>query len=121
MIIWSGWGLGVAVLAILGLILAIIVGDALMSQFGMAYGPAQSAGIIVGGVLATLGMAALTRWREKGESRTFIDERTGERFEVGADAGSFFLIPTRYWSWIMLAVTAFFAYAMFDATPTSSY
>ncbi|HEX8901804.1 hypothetical protein [Vitreimonas sp.] len=115
MLIWTGWGIGVVIIAFIGLMIAFAAGDALMTQFAMPYGPANSAGIIIGGVLAAIGMVLLTRWREQGESRTFIDERTGERIEVRPNAGSLFFIPTRYWSWIMLALTALMAFFQFDA------
>lgn len=96
MLIWSGWGIGVVIIAFIGLVIAFAAGDALMTQFAMPSGPANSAGIIVGGVLAAVGMILLTRWRVQRESRTFIDERTGERVEVRPSAGSLFFIPTRY-------------------------
>ena len=115
MLIWSGWGIGVVIIAFIGLMIAFAAGDALVTQFAMSYGPANSAGIIIGGVLAAIGVVLLTRWREQGESRTFIDERTGERIEVRPNAGSLFFIPIRYWSWIMLALTALMAYFQFDA------
>jgi hypothetical protein len=121
MIIWSGWGICVPIFAFIALIIGIEVGDLLMAQFAMAYGPAQSAGIVVGGGLATIALVALTRWREHREgteTRTFIDERTGERFDVRPNGGSFFFIPIRFWGWIMLALTAFFSYALFDASAT---
>src|SRR5262245_50006786 len=122
MIIWSGWGIVVLLIGIVGVVVAGGASNTLMNQLGMGYGPAQSIGIIIGGVLSAVGIFLFARWREaSGEGRVFIDETTGQRIEVRPSAGSLFFIPTRFWTWIVLALSAFFAFSMFSATgPTLS-
>ena len=82
---------------------------------------ALSAGVtsLFGGE-GTLGMQALTAtvaglssagvvWfaskkLEERPGRVFIDKATGQEIKVGASAGSFFFIPTRYWTYILLTI-----------------
>lgn len=117
MIIWSGWGISVIFIVIVGMILGIWLVGPLTEQLHVAYGPAESAGIGVGGVISAVGISFLARWRETGgETRVFVDEATGQRFEVRPNAGSLFFIPTRYWTWIVLALAAFLAYSVYDST-----
>ncbi len=113
---WSGWGIAVAALAFAALVGSVLVGDALMASAGLAYGPAMSAGSLICGVAASLAVTLIAKWRESRPARTLIDEATGERFEFGANAGDLFFIPVRFWSWILLALTALLTIVMFDAT-----
>lgn len=116
MIVWSGWGIMVLVIGAIGLVVGVMAADTLSETFGLAYGPAQSGGVAVGGLLAASGIFLFGRWRESGEARVFIDEATGQRIEVRPNAGSLFFIPTRYWTWIVLAISAFVAFSMWSAT-----
>lgn len=116
MLIWSGWGIMVVVIAAIGLFIGISAGDAVQHYAQWAYGPSQSVGSAVGGVFAAIGIFLFARWREGGEpERVFIDEATGQRIAVRRSAGSLFFIPTRYWTWIVLGLTVLFAYSMFNA------
>jgi len=120
MLIWSGWGIGVVLIDFIGLIVGVSAAGAF--ERWLAYGPAQSAGIAVGGVLAAIGVYFYAKWREGGEARVFIDEASGQRFEVRPNAGSLFFIPTRYWTWVTLVLTVMFAGAMYSATgPSPGY
>jgi hypothetical protein len=115
MIIWSGWGIVVILIGAVGLFVGVGAGGAL--EAWLPYGPAQSIGAIVGGMLAATGIYFFAQWRESsGEARVFIDEATGQRIEVRPSAGSLFFIPTRFWTWIVLALSAFFAITTFSAT-----
>lgn len=120
MIVWSGWGIVVALIAIAGLVIGVLAGDALGDSLGLAYGPAQAAGISIGGIFAAAGVFLFARWRESGQPRSFIDEASGQRFEVRPSAGSLFFIPSRYWTWILLALTALFAFSMYSSTGPSA-
>ena len=116
MIVWSGWGICVILFAVIGVLLGVFVGETLMSMAGLTYGPAQTIGLAVGGVTASVSTSLFSDWRERsGEIRMFVDESTGRAFEVRESAGSLFFIPTRYWPWVLLAVFAFFAYSMYSA------
>lgn len=122
MIIWSGWGIGVVLIGAVGLFVGVSAAETFVNNFAMAYGPSQSAGIVIGGLLAASGIHFFARWRESGEARVFIDEASGQRIEVRPSAGSLFFIPTRYWTWIVLALSALFAVTMFSATePLPTY
>lgn len=115
MIIWSGWGILVAVFIAAGLFTTFAATDAL--QLYLPYGPAGSAAFIIGGLVAAAGILLLTRWRESGEARVLVDEPTGQRVEVRRSAGSLFFIPTRYWAWIVMLLATVLAVMQFNATP----
>ncbi|HYD87267.1 MAG TPA: hypothetical protein VEA80_07320 [Vitreimonas sp.] len=115
MLIWSGWGIMVVVFVAIGLFVTFGAADVL--EQWLPYGPAQSVGTLIGGLLATTGVYLFARWREQGEGRVFVDEATGERIEVRPSAGSLFFIPTRFWTWIVLALTLGIAALAFNSTP----
>jgi hypothetical protein len=114
MIIWSGWGIVVVLIGAIGLLVGVSAGSTFAAW--LPHGPAQSLGVMVGGLLASSGIYFFAKWRESGEGRVFIDEASGQRIEVRPSAGSLFFIPTRYWTWIVLALSALFAFTMFNAT-----
>jgi len=114
---WSGWGIAVLGIAFAALVGSALVADALTRSFAMAYGPAASAGCLISGVAATVLIDLLAKWRESKPARTLVDEATGERFEFGGNAGDLLFIPVRYWSWIMLALTALLTLSLYDAQP----
>lgn len=116
MIVWSGWGLMVVVIAVIGVIVGSSASEALGQTFGVAYGPAQSVGMIIGGLLAASGIFLFAKWRESGEGRVFIDEATGQRVDVRPSAGSLFFIPTRFWTWIVLAIAVLLAFSEWSMT-----
>lgn len=118
---WSGWGFAVILLGFGLLVGGVAIGDALMRQFNLAYGPAQSAGFLISGGAASLLIAWIAKWRERKPGRSFIDEKTGERFVMRPSAGDLLFVPVRYWSWVFLALTALFSITLFDApTPSST-
>lgn len=112
---WSGWGLAVLGLGFAAFVGGVFVGEALMSSFALAYGPAFSAGYLSCGLAATVLMDLLAKWRDSKPTRVLVDEATGERFEFGANAGDLFFIPIRYWSWIALGLTALLTVSFFNA------
>jgi hypothetical protein len=115
MLVWSGWGIVVVVFAAVGFAVTLGIIDALTPSLG--YGPAGSTGLIIGGLLAAIAIHFFARWRAQGEARTFINETTGQRVEVRPNAGSLFFIPTRFWTWIVLALSIGMAILQFNATP----
>jgi hypothetical protein len=58
------------------------------------------------GVLAGVGIWLFDQRMDKRPKRVLIDEASGQRFAVGADAGSFFFIPTKFWAFIVPALSA---------------
>jgi hypothetical protein len=109
LIIWSGWGILVPLLNVVGLFASV----ALIGLLGLS--PAQSAPATTAlwGVLSGLAVFFVARLIENKPGRTFIDAATDQRFTVRPSAGSFFFIPTRVWAFITpvvgvtLAVLAF--------------
>lgn len=111
MVIWSGWGILTVAFALIGIVAAVMGGEALASALNFAQ-PLDPAVSIAAGLLLTAGQNHLfTRWRERGEPRVFIDEATGQRVEVRPTAGSLFFVPMRYWTWIALGLAAVVAIA----------
>jgi hypothetical protein len=116
MLIWSGWGIIVVVFVALGLLATFGAAD--VRQQWLPYGPAGSIGFLVGGGAAALGIHLVASWREHGQARAVSNEATGERIEVHPSAGSLFFIPTRFWSWIVLALFFAIAAVQFSAVPS---
>ncbi|HWA01721.1 MAG TPA: hypothetical protein VG841_15540 [Caulobacterales bacterium] len=113
MIVWSGWGIVVVLIALVGAVVGVSAAGVLSDSAHLAYGPSQSIGVGVGGILASVGIFLFARAVSSGEPRIFIDEATGQRIEVRKSAGSLFFIPTRFWAYIVLALTALVALSMY--------
>lgn len=114
MLIWSGWGIVVAIFMALGLLLTFALHD-LLQQF-LPYGPAGSLSVLISGALSAFGIALLAKWGERRATR-FSDEQAGNR-GVTQSAGALFFIPIRFWSWIVLLLALALAVLQFRATPT---
>lgn len=112
MIIWSGWGITVPIVAAVAFLVVVTIAEALGVD-----GSAVSIG--VAGVIAGVGIFFLARAIESREGRVFIDEATQERVEVRPSAGSLFFVPTRYWAFIMPVVAVALA-VMVATTPPSA-
>lgn len=88
MIIWSGWGGLVALIAA-----AALVGGAFLDKALKGFGLP----------LAALAAAALTyalaRWLAKDDGRVLVDPKTGEQV-VLRRGDSLFFIPVRIWTYI---------------------
>ncbi|MDQ0464193.1 hypothetical protein QO010_001974 [Caulobacter ginsengisoli] len=64
--------------------------------------PAEALTLIpITGALAGAGVWLFHMQMDKQPKRVFVDEATGQRIAVGADAGSFFFIPTKFWAFIV--------------------
>lgn len=113
MLIWSGWGIVVPILAVVAGFIGMAVGNAIGQPVGMYVGTAITALLTAGGLFL------LTRTIEGKPGRVFIDEATGQRIEVKDSAGSLFFIPTRYWVYLAPLVIVGLGY-LFATTPPSS-
>lgn len=113
MVVWTGWGIGVVFILAIGLVIGIVGVDALGPQLALDERTAEAAGILIGGFLAAIGIFFFARWRDGGEGRVLVDEKTGERVEVRRSAGSLFFIPTRFWTFIVPVLAGLLAYAMY--------
>ena len=105
LIIWKGKGL----LVILALILGLIINSVFSNIFSL--NTQYKLGFILYGIIITLLVALinyiLTKKFVSTEVRTFIDEETGERIQV-KDGSSFFFIPNKYWTFIILVLGILF-------------
>lgn len=105
MIIWKGKGL----LVILALILGLIINSVFSNIFYL--NTQYKFGFILYGIIITLLVAfinyILTKKFISSEVRIFIDEETGERIQV-KDGSSFFFIPNKYWTFIILVLGILF-------------
>jgi len=117
MIVWSGWGIMVAIITVVAFVIGIMAGTAT----GLPYNLATGIGYLITGAIAGGGLFLLTRVIESKPGRVFIDEQTGQRIEVGNSAGSFFFIPTRLWTFIVPVLSLVLAGAMyFNPNPPRS-
>jgi len=97
LIIWRGWGILVPVFVIVGMLAASFA----RQLFGAASAStAQALLPLLTGVIAGGGIWFAAKAIEARPGRVFIDKATGREIKVGANAGSFFFIPTRYWAYI---------------------
>ncbi len=112
MIVWSGWGVLVAVFFAVG----FFVGIPVSGMFGLESDAASGVTFIIAGLVAGLGSFLLARQLEKGEGRAYIDEATQQRIVVRPSAGSLFFIPTRYWAYVAPVVGILFGVLMMTDT-----
>lgn len=106
MIVWSGWGLLVIVFALLGLFAGSVSAHAIVAAAPLPVGTMAKLGMIIGAALSAAMIFFFARWRENQPARVFIDQATGQHIEVRQSAGSLFFIPMRFWTWIVLALSA---------------
>jgi len=121
LIIWRGWGVLVPVFIVLG----FVVGWGFSSVIPGPHTPyTLPVSFLVTGVVAATGIWFTARAIEARPGRVLVDKATGREFKVGANAGSLFFIPTRYWTFIVaglaliLAVTGLVSPHAFDTAST---
>lgn len=117
LIIWSGKGILVPLFVVVAFFLCMFIVTPLHLQGGLQ----SAAAVSLAGVVAGAALFFTTRAIESKEGRVFIDAATNERFTVRPNAGSFFFIPTRYWSYIVAVLgVAIAVAAMIDPAATAS-
>jgi len=100
-LIWRGWGILVPVFVVLG----FVVGVGFSSLVPGAHSPyAMPVSYAVAGLVAGVGIWFTARAIEARPGRVLVDKATGREFKVGANAGSLFFIPTRYWAFVALGL-----------------
>lgn len=97
MIIWSGWGILIALIA--G---ASLVGGAFADK-ALGAGALKGFGIPLAAFVAAALTYALARWLAKDEGRVLVDPKTGEQV-VLRRGDSFFFIPVRFWTYVFLVM-----------------
>jgi hypothetical protein len=122
-LIWRGWGILVPVFLVLGFVIGVGFSSVVPGPHSPCTLPVSFA---VTGLVAAAGIWFTTRAIEARPGRVLIDKATGREFKVGANAGSLFFIPTRYWAFIapglalILAATAAFDPAALKTSPSSA-
>ena len=96
-IIWRGWGIIVPGLIFAAFVLEVMLEGVVGRQIFHTYRGLDAA---VVGVTAGLAIWFIARAIENRPGRIFIDKASGREIKVGANAGSLFFIPTRYWAFI---------------------
>ncbi len=99
-IVWAGWGIIVPAILFVAAMGAGVL-EKLLVQQGV---PVPGLGYTIMGVAAGVAIWLINRALESRPGRVLIDKATGREFKVGASSGSFFFIPTRYWSYIAVAL-----------------
>jgi hypothetical protein len=99
MIIWSGWGILVVLVAGIGMALGAAVAGAL----GLAKNPFLT--LALGLLLASLCTYGLTALLGRRKERVLLDPQTGEQV-VLRYRDSLFFVPVRIWTWIFLVLGA---------------
>lgn len=103
MIIWSGWGILVPLYVVLAFALCAVG----VSAVGLPDPSGPAIGCALAGVLSGAAIFLTVRKLDGREGRALTDDKTGQRVVLKPSAGSFFFIPTRYWSYILAAAGLF--------------
>ncbi|MGA2125268.1 MAG: hypothetical protein ABSG76_03860 [Xanthobacteraceae bacterium] len=106
MIIWSGKGILVFLIAVAGLVLGTPI--AMLAQSLVGGGPSPDAppayAIAIGLLIAAAGNFYLARWLDDpAKTRTLVDPQTNQTF-VLRDRSSLMFIPVRYWTYILVGL-----------------
>jgi len=109
MIIWSGWGFMVPVVAF-GSLLATEAGVEAAFQDDNYY---QSHGWpkLVGLLAAAFFVWLIDLWLKKRPRRKLVDIETGEHVSVGG-GDSFFFIPVKWWAPILIVCGVIFSFVV---------
>jgi hypothetical protein len=69
---------------------------------------AEGTGYLIGGLLSAAVLWPLGRWMNKSESRTLVDQQTGQVVEAPVGGGhTLFFVPLEYWSFIRAGIGLF--------------
>jgi len=101
-IIWRGWGILVPLFLVVGFAASAFLRG--LAGGAAPAGTAQALLPLLTGVIAGGAIWFAARAIEARRGRVFIDKATGREIKVGANAGSFFFIPTRIWAFIALGL-----------------
>ena len=106
-IIWSGSGLLVPVIAVAAMVVAEVLIPAVTQDphFFQSHGWARSAGLWVAAAVLWPFVRAMNRAHE----RVMLDPRTGEQVIVRSGRGghSLFFIPIEYWAMVCISFAVF--------------
>jgi hypothetical protein len=105
MIIWSGKGILVFLIAVLGIVVGTPIAMLAQSLGGGMTPDAQPAyAISIGLLIAAVGNFYLARWLDDpAKTRTLVDPQTHQTF-VFRDRSSLMFIPVRYWTYILIGL-----------------
>jgi len=101
-IVWSGWGIAVVLVAA---VVVITVQSVVASAYGQPYYAGHVWPKLVSWLLLAAAIWPVGRWLESRPKRTFLDKGTGQEVVVGR-RDTLFFIPVRYWVFILAAVAA---------------
>jgi len=99
MIIWSGLGVLVPITAAVAFFIAAVVAHTMGLKAPADASVYAIAEILAGGVIGYVAHRI-----ESQPAEQFVEKSTGREFTAGHSAGSLFLIPTRYWAFIVPAL-----------------
>jgi hypothetical protein len=107
MIIWKGWGIAVAVIAITAWIGGDLAGEKLLGTPD-AFNPLSGLALAA----AAAAIWQLSKYLNRQPGRSVVDKATGREF-VLRRSHSLFFIPIEYWAWIVavLAILTFLSAA----------
>jgi hypothetical protein len=107
MIIWKGWGISVAFIAVAAWIGGDLAGEKFLGSPD-AFNPLSGLALAA----AAAAIWQLSRYLNRQPGRTVVDKATGREF-VLRRSHSLFFIPIEYWAWIVtvLAILTFLSAA----------
>ncbi len=110
MIVWSGKGLIVPLVAFVVAGLGGLIGDTIGRQMNQPGDFAFSVGLGVGFILS--GLALMVVWpRLRSDTRVLVDPKTQQRIAFN-DRSSLFFIPVSAWSYLLIGLGAAWLFAM---------
>lgn len=107
MIVWSGWGILVALLPTASMIVAQLLTQALLGPAGYR----QYNGVILPPLLLASALAVwlIGRRLNRGEGRVVTDNATGERLML-KQRHAFFFVRMEYWAVVLAAAAVWVAF-----------
>ncbi len=122
MLIWSGWGILVIVVAVV--VFGGVVGATLAAAHALhaPYGASLALAYAVSGAICCVAILQMAKALSGPTGRVLVDRDTGQEVHIHRSAGSLFFIPTRIWGFIALALGVIMAaVVLFNGTdPLSS-
>jgi hypothetical protein len=100
-IVWRGLGILVPLFGVIAFVLTAGISEALRSQLGVPENIGNAVGFALTGVFAGGGLFVIASKIESKPGRVLIDAATNRQFTIRPNAGSFFFVPTKIWSYIV--------------------